>query len=235
MYHHIVEEGKETNKITITTERFKEDVEYIKNNGYTTITFRELIDCSKGKMDFPLKPIIITFDDGLEDNFTNGFPILKENNIKATIFVIGSRLGIKNYNNDNRYSYFSWEQAKEMYQSGLVEIQPHSFDLHHFKENTKYGHGVLPMKGENKNNYQKRFIEDTQKVRELIKENIGVDSYVYAYPYGDYVSINEKVLKGLGFEISLTTGRKTLYFPKELFGLRRINVPSHKSLEQLGI
>lgn len=77
MYHHVVEEGKEVNKITITTKRFEEDMEYLKTKGYTSISFKELIDYDEGKGNFPDKPVIITFDDGYEDNYINAYPILK--------------------------------------------------------------------------------------------------------------------------------------------------------------
>jgi len=233
MYHHIVEEGKETNKITINSQRFKDDMKFLKKEGYTAISFRELIDWKEGKGDLPQKPVIITFDDGYEDNYKYAYPILKENDMKATIFVIGSRIGITNFNNDPRYSYFSWEQAREMYESGFIEIQPHSYDLHHFKENAEHGHGVLPMNKESKEDYYSRFSQDTQRVMKLIKDNVGCEIYVYAYPYGKYVSESETVLKELGFKVTLTTKSKYANISKDLYELKRINVPSHKKLSEL--
>ena len=235
MYHHVVDEGVKTNKISVTTERFIEDMKYLKEKGYTAITFKELIDYREGKRKFPSKLILITFDDGLEDNYRNAYPVLKSANMKATIFVIGSRMGVENYNNDPRYSYFSWGQAKEMYGSGLIEIQPHTYDLHYYKESFNHGHGVLPMKNESKKDHYNRFLEDTNKVIRQIKDNVGTDCYIYAYPYGDYVSTNEEVLKDLGFQITLTTRSKHADISRGLYGLKRINVPSHKKLNQLGI
>jgi peptidoglycan/xylan/chitin deacetylase (PgdA/CDA1 family) len=233
MYHHVVEEGNETNKITITTKRFEEDIEYLKDKGYTVISFKELIAYSDGKENLPDKPIIITFDDGYEDNYKNAYPILKKNNIKATIFVVGSRIGITNFNDDSRYSYMSWDQAKEMYESGLIEIQPHSYDLHYYKESLKHGQGVLPKIKENKKEHHDRFLNDTEKVMKFIKDNVGSDSYVYAYPYGKYVLTNEEVLKELDFKITLTTQSQYADISNGLYGLKRINVPSHKKLKEL--
>jgi peptidoglycan/xylan/chitin deacetylase (PgdA/CDA1 family) len=233
MYHHVVEEGMETNKIMITTKRFEEDMEYLKKEGYTTIFFKELIDYKEGRGKLPEKPIVITFDDGYEDNYKNAYPILKRNNMKATIFVIGSRIGITNFNNDSRYSYLSWEQSKEMYESGLVEIQPHSYDLHYYRGNSEHGKGVLPISQENKKDHYNRFLKDTKEVMKHINNNIGCESYVFSYPYGKYVSTNEEVLKILNFKVTLTTKSEYADISNGLYGLKRINVPNHKKLEDL--
>ncbi|HLR35248.1 MAG TPA: polysaccharide deacetylase family protein [Tissierellales bacterium] len=233
MYHHIVEEGEETNKITVTNKRFKEDMEYLKNEGYNTISFKELIEFEEGKGDLPDKPIIVTFDDGYENNYKYAYPILKKDNMKATIFILGARMGITNYNRDSKYSYMSWEQAKEMQESGVIEIQPHSYDLHYYKESSKHGHGVLPMKKETKEEHYNRFLEDTEKVMKLIKDKVGSESYVFAYPYGDYNETNEEVLKDLNFKVTLTTRSEYADISNGLYGLKRINVPSHKKLKEL--
>lgn len=233
MYHHVVEEGNETNKITLTNKRFEEDMNYLKKKGYTPISFKELIADSECRGRFPKKPIIITFDDGYEDNYKYAYPILKKNNMKATIFVLGSRMGIANFNNDPRYSYMSWGQAKEMYDSGIIEIQPHSYDLHNYKENPNHGHGVLPKKGENEKEHYNRFLKDTQEIMRLIQDNVGSKCYVYAYPYGEYNDTNEKVLKDLNFKVSLTTKSEYGDISNGLYKIKRINVPSHKKLCQL--
>ncbi|WP_050353963.1 polysaccharide deacetylase family protein [Gottschalkia purinilytica] len=233
MYHHVVKDPSKTNLITVTDKRFEEDMEYLKKNGYNTISFKELIDYKEGRAKLPGKPIIITFDDGYDNNYKYAYPILKKNNMKATIFVVGSRLGIIKYNNDPRYSYFSWEQAKEMFESGLVEIQPHTYDLHYYKESPNHGEGVLSKTKESKKSHYDRFTKDTDKIIKLIKEKVGSESYVYAYPYGKYNSTNEEVLKKLNFKVTLTTKSKYANISDGLYELKRINVPSNKKLKDL--
>ncbi|AFS79569.1 polysaccharide deacetylase [Gottschalkia acidurici 9a] len=233
MYHHVVNDESKNNLITITDKRFKEDMDYIKENGYTSISFKELIDYKEGRRKLPDRPIIITFDDGYYNNYKYAYPILKEKNMKATIFVVGSRLGIANYNNDPRYSYFSWGEGKEMYESGLVEIQPHTYNLHYYKESSDHGEGALPKSGETKEQHHDRFSKDTENIVKAIKENIGCDSYVFAYPYGKYNDTNEEVLKDMNFKVTLTTKSKYADITDELYHLKRINVPSHKKLKEL--
>ena len=233
MYHHIVEEGEKTDKIRVTKERFKEDTEYLKKEGYTTISFKELIKYKEGQGKLPKKPIIITFDDGYKDNYEYAYPILKENNMKAAIFVIGSRIGKTNFNNDPKYNYFSWDEAKEMYNSGLIEIQPHSYNLHYYKESKSHGNGVLKRKGEDKSAYYARVKKDGIQAIQIIKDKLGSESYVYAYPYGKYNRATEKILKELNIKVTHTTRNRYANISKDLYGLKRINVTSYKKLEDL--
>lgn len=235
MYHNIVTDPNETKPplITITDKRFKRDMEYLKNNGYTTISFRELIDYKSGKGTLPKKPVVITFDDGLYSNYKYAYPILRENNMKATIFIIGSRVGKDTLSGRPIVPHFNWNEAKEMYDSGLIEIQPHTYNLHFFKESSTHGHGALPMTGESEKNHYDRFLKDTKKIKKLIKDNIGCESYVFAYPYGDYTATNEKVLKDLNFKSTLTTRSRYSDITDNLYGLKRINVPSHIELKDL--
>ncbi len=233
MYHRIVEDESEANLITLTLKRFEEDLAYLKNEKYTPISFSDLIDFKQGKSKLPKKPIIITFDDGYYNNYKYAYPVLLRENVKATIFVIGSRLGINNYKNDPRYSYFTWSQAKEMYQSNLVEIQPHTYDLHFYMENEKHGHGVLPMKNESEQDHYDRFARDTQIIVTSIEKNTGSKSYVFSYPYGNYNHTTEKLLKDMGFKVTTTTKSDFADITSGLYELKRINVPNHKTLAEL--
>lgn len=63
----------------------------------------------------PKDSILITFDDGYKNNYTNAFPILKKYGLKATIF-----LNTKYVENDE--FYLNWNEIKEMYESGLIDF-----------------------------------------------------------------------------------------------------------------
>ena len=232
MYHNITEDPLMTNRITVTKERFERDMNFLVDKGYTTITFEDLINFKEGLKELPEKPIIITFDDGRKNIYDLAYPIMKEKNIKFTFFVIGKRL--EQLPEDAMYGkYINWEQAKEMYDSGLAEIQPHTYDLHYSRESLTRGVGVLPLTGESEENYYNRFYDDTVKIIEAIKLNTGSDSYVYSFPYGKYHSISDIVLKDLGFKASVTTKTHYTDIKGDLWDLRRINVPCQIELEDL--
>ena len=108
MYHSISDEK------AINSKNFEEQLELMKN--YATFKFEELeeVHCT-----LPKNSILLTFDDGYKDNYTNAFPLLKKYNMKATIFLNTAYIGTDP-------EYLNWEEIKEMYESGLVDFQLHT-------------------------------------------------------------------------------------------------------------
>ena len=78
MYHLILKNPKNKNKFTIAQSTFEEDLKYIKSNGYTTVSIKNLIDFTEGKENLPPKPILLTFDDGAYNNYLYAFPLAKK-------------------------------------------------------------------------------------------------------------------------------------------------------------
>lgn len=93
-YHRLLSKGDITKGIpdnerifVCYAERFEEQMKYLSDNGYNTISMDDFVRCVEGRKDLPEKPIIITFDDGFESNYKYAYPILKKYNLNATIFV----------------------------------------------------------------------------------------------------------------------------------------------------
>ena len=86
MYHSINDNDPE-NKMVLPINMFKEQMLWLNDNDFNSLTLDEAIMALENDL-IPENPIVITFDDGYVDNYENAFPILKENNIKATFFVI---------------------------------------------------------------------------------------------------------------------------------------------------
>ena len=108
MYHGV---GLESN---LSTEEFEKQIKQIKN--MNTYKFEEIQELNYL---IPRKSILLTFDDGYRNNYTNAYPILKKYNKKATIFLNTAYVGIDD-------DYLTWDQILEMYSSGLVDFQLHS-------------------------------------------------------------------------------------------------------------
>ena len=104
------------NETTLSVEQFGAQMKYLSDEGYTVITPTELLDAWQGKAGLPAKPIVLTFDDGHVDIYKNIFPILQKYNFKATFFIVTDYV--------NLYpDYLTWQQAREMQESGLVDIE----------------------------------------------------------------------------------------------------------------
>ena len=108
MYHSV------SNEKGMNPEEFEQQMVLIEK--YHTFKFEEL---EKIGNKFPKNTVLVTFDDGYADNYINAFPLLKKYNIKSTIF-----LNTRYINKDPLY--LTWNQVKEMYESGLVDFQLHT-------------------------------------------------------------------------------------------------------------
>lgn len=111
MYHNVF--INKTNGI-ISIEEFEQHMEYIKNK--KTFKMEELENLN---YKVPKNSILITFDDGYKNNYTNAFSILKKYGLKATIFLNTKYVGNDEY-------YLNWDEIKEMYKSGLIDFQMHT-------------------------------------------------------------------------------------------------------------
>ena len=149
---------------------FKETMQYLHDNNYKTLTMNELYDWYKGNKEYNRKTVVITFDDGRVDNYYYALPILKEYNINATIFVIGSFIKetSKPYEPD-KFSIFGQDLIDDITNNyPNIELQSHSYALHSKKGNK---HHIKDLSKE-------ELIEDFKKEKELF-------GYEFmAYPYG---------------------------------------------------
>lgn len=240
MYHHFVTDPSQENSLCISPEKFKSDLLALKNAGYETVSFKEILDYVHQGIDLPEKPIIITIDDGYESNYEYAYPILQELGMKATIFVIGWSVGETKYRDKDHdiIPHFSWEEAKEMVESGLIDIQNHTYDMHEIDETkAPYRKGVLQRKDEDLESYSIDFTTDILKLHELINSHLGYEAKVLAYPYGIYSTQSEQLLSSIGYHVTLTTKNGLNIIqrqkPESLFALKRFNVGYDLSSEEL--
>lgn len=231
MYHHI--SNQVLNGGIVTPEKFEDDIKSLLEEGYTPIFISDLSDYLNGYNTLPDKPIIITFDDGYESNYEYAYPVAKALGVKITISPIGWSVGRSTFLNSDLAitPHFTWEEAKEMYDSGLVDFQNHTYDLHS-PEGLSYGQensvskGVLALEGENFEAYKTRLTSDLMRLQYDMFQETGHISTILCYPYGAYSEDSERILKSIGYIGSLTTreGVRTYYTPSDLWAMPRLNV-----------
>ena len=207
MYHSIG--YTENNSYVVTPEKFKHQMELLKENGYTTVTFDELVNYVETGAKLPEKPIAVTFDDGYLDNYQYAYPILKELGMKATINTVGIFIGADTYKDTGNeiMPHFNAEQGKEMLDSGVIDLQLHSYDLHRDPMDEDYRFGTEQPEGESDEEYRQILTEDTDKCKDIFVEAFGMDDedlFVYAYPQGAYNEISEEVMSQLNIKVTLT-------------------------------
>ncbi|GAA0728744.1 polysaccharide deacetylase family protein [Clostridium malenominatum] len=199
MYHSInYEKG---NELMVPKENFREQMNYLKDNGYTTLTLNELYNFFLNNKPVPEKSVVITFDDGYKDNYTNAYPILKEFNFKAVVFVITNNM-------NNHKNFITSEQALELDNNG-IEIQSHTVN-HERLSTLDYNSQLKTLKE------SKRFLEN------LLHREV---SYI-AYPYGAFNNSTIKAAEEAGYKMAFTTAGTWSDKSDGLYTLDRVYISS---------
>lgn len=238
MYHHISDEV--TSSAVISPERFEEHMAALKDSGYNTIRLTDLTAYVENGDELPDNPILITFDDGYSSNYELAFPVLKKYNMSAVINVIGVTAGAQTYKDTGVAinPHFTYEQAQEMIESGIIDIQSHSYDMHNNEElDRDYRQGVYRKKNESEAEYIEVFRNDFMKSKNEIESNTDSTVIAYAYPNGFYTTLSEVLLSEMGVKITMTVeeGMNTVIkgLPQSLRAMKRYRMHDGITGEEL--
>ncbi len=91
MYHHIAPQDEANAKgfssLNVDSSMFDQQMGYLASHGYTTIFAEDLVNALLTHTSLPVKSVVVTIDDGYEDNYSYAFPIIKKYGIKTSLFV----------------------------------------------------------------------------------------------------------------------------------------------------
>lgn len=189
----IIQENPEydANSVIDYTENFEEQMKYLYDNGWTTLTMDEFYQWHQGNKDIPKKSCVITFDDGYADMYYEVYPILKKYNFSATCFVVGDFIPeiTPSYSPSYRHLFIGWDKIKEIEQNyPKFQFESHSYHLHTPDEN-----GQQPWISASYN---------------TLKEDFNLmDKYNFeymAYPYGGYNNTMLKAVKNSNIKMAFT-------------------------------
>lgn len=211
MYHYIRKNPHPKNKVWenlhVSPEQFAEQLKYLSDHGYHSITLDDL-DASLNKgIQLPDKPIILTFDDGYISFYTSAFPLLKQYNMKAIEFIITKGVSAVP-------SYLTWSQIEEMNQSPLISFGAHT-----------QHHPSLTQ------------IQETKRKDEIIGSKNELESHLhkpvrwFAYPYGSFNNPVILDVQSAGFSGAVSTVYGAIQSKETLFTMPRIMVSGSFSLD----
>ncbi len=186
--------------LAVRPDDFDTQMKYLSENGYHTISPDELYESLAGTGELPDNPVMITFDDGYEDNYVNAYPILKKYGFKATIFVVTSFL------DKNKKGYMSWDQAREMDANG-ISIQSHTVD---HKSMTDLTDDQLRME-----------LVDSKKKAE---KELGHPVNYMAYPTGTYNLHIAQMVKEAGYKAAFTIKYGNVDKASNIYALERVPI-----------
>ena len=202
MYHAVGDEIWGYSDLFVSEAGMEEQLQYLQENGYEPIWFSDLAHIEDYE-----KPVILTFDDGYDDNYTVLYPLLEKYQTKATIFVIGNAMGSQHK--------MSQQLGDELAASGLVSIQSHT-----------YTHGNLSAMDE------PALRQEMELSNAALAAATGQIPYVLCYPEGKYSHLTMDVAKDYyTFALRMDgwtyqTGMDPYQVPRS-FVSRRITLPDY--------
>ncbi len=208
MYHYVDDEpppaGPYADGLTVRTPDFVEEMDYLVENGYHTVTLADAYLAMAGLKPLPENPVALTFDDGGLDNYEVAFPILADRGLTGTFFVITKTVG-----SDGQ---MTWDQLREMADAGMA-VQSHS-----------YSHPGLPGVSD------ERLRSELEKSRSSIEAHVDQPVYVLSYPAGEYDQRVIEAAKDAGYVMAVATDKGERLNPDAPFEITRRRIPAFLSL-----
>lgn len=204
MYHRVAYAGASGELNVVGQKSFDRQMKFLYKHGYQVISLDDLVDgILKGSL-FNRRSVVITFDDGYEDNYIKAFPTLKKYDFPATIFVISDSVGTP--------GFMTWQQLKEM-QDANVKVGSHT--RHHV---------YLPDVHD-----QSQLENEITNSKKLLESNLETQVEYFSYPSGGYTEEIKEIVKNAKYKGACATNRGYDRFNTGVFELKRIRINNNDS------
>lgn len=223
-YHEVVDTGEAPfapDAMTITVRELAGHFSWLQEHGYTAVSLDQVLAAGAGKARLPDKPVLLTFDDGYVSFHSRVLPLLKLFNYPAVLALVGSWMeeapaGSVAYGASPvaRGKFLTWEQVRELQDSGLVEIASHSHDLHKGIAGNPQGnlqpaattrnYDAASGGYEDEARYQARVLGDLRKSAELIEQRTGRRPRALVWPYGSFSPMTLGLARDAGYAVTFT-------------------------------
>jgi peptidoglycan/xylan/chitin deacetylase (PgdA/CDA1 family) len=213
MYHYISVPPADADiyrkDLSVTPERFEGHLQYLLSAGYHVVTLDDLLYALTQGRPLPEKPVILTFDDGYEDNYQNAFPLLQKYGVSGHFFIISD------FVNAGRPGYMSWQQIEEMAAVGQ-----------HFGSHSR-DHPDLSGKPVD------YLVWQALGGLESIQEHLGYHPRWVSYPSGGYDQQVIAVYKSANYWGGLAADQGATHTLDDIFHLTRVRVRGTYTAEDL--
>jgi len=209
MYHHIGDLPIDATELqttwTVTPKNFDAQMQWLARGGFRSISMAQLVAHLKNRQPLPAKPIIISFDDGWEEQFSTAFPIMTRYGLSGTFFVYTQPL--------DHTQYMTWAQVQALATGGM-DIQSHSITHPHLRT-------MAPGAA----------FKEIADSKATLEKRLGKPVVAFCYPFGEYNNAIVEMVKRAGYESAVTLAGGYRQRTDELYLLRRIRVSYHVTLD----
>ena len=213
MYHSISSRAsREFRKYTVPPWLFAEHMSYLAQLHYTPITVTQFTKAiTDAKIGLPERPVILTFDDGFADFYTNALPVLEQYGFAATLYVatafVGGTSRWLTRENESTRAMLQWSQLSEISAAG-IECGAHSHShsqLDRLPEAVAQGEIVLCKK--------------------ILEDRLAQEISTFAYPFGYYTATLRQLVRAAGYSSACAVKNATSSTADDRFSLARLLVP----------
>jgi peptidoglycan/xylan/chitin deacetylase (PgdA/CDA1 family) len=248
-FHDVVDRGDRGDDQAVTAASLVSFFEWLRGNGWTAITLDDIERARSGARRLPDRAILITFDDGYRSLYTRVFPLLLAYRMPAVAALVGSwmattRAETRRVGDDVIPAsdlLITWDEAREMARSGLVEFATHGYDLHRSHRANPQG-GELPAAAslgydprggyETREAYRQRIRADLDQARAQFQKELGRVPRAVAWPFGRYLAVGEAEALAANYRFTLTLDPEPA-FPEELPVIPRLSPGRDSDLPSL--
>lgn len=254
-YHDVRDRLKETFALrpdpsAVDTDELIAHFAWLREHGYQPVSLSAIVASRNGGPPLPPKAILLTFDDGYKSTYSRVFPLLKLFRYPALIALVGDWLrveddGMVDYDGNAlpRNHFITWQEVREMVDSGLVEVASHSHHLHRGLLGNPQGNRQPaaitreyyrePQRYEDDAQYTQRLRDDLARSTKLIERHTGQRPRAMVWPYGAYNRIGLAIAKELGMPITLNLEPGPNVTEHPLTQIRRVLMEFHHSIGDL--
>jgi peptidoglycan/xylan/chitin deacetylase (PgdA/CDA1 family) len=176
--------------LCVSSSIFEHQMKYLKENDFHVISPAELLAFLKYQHGLPKKSVLITMDDGYRSVYTHAYPILKKYGFTATLFIYTDFVGVSKM-------AVTWDQLREMKADGF-----------YVGSHTMYHSDLTVARdGESEAEWLARIEKELYESKKIIDKKLGQDTYVLAYPYGNYDQRSAIIAREAGYKIAMSVKR----------------------------
>lgn len=221
-YHDVRKEvatGHDNDPFAVSRKNLARHFAWLKANDYRVVSLDDVLAARAGTRPLPEKAVLLTFDDGEASLYTEVFPLLKLHGYPAVAALVTSWLEVPagedvQFGNDilPRSAFITWEQAREMRASGLVEFVSQSHDLHRdivvsplgTRQPAASSRAFNNGSHESLTDYYHRVHNDLVTSRDVLVRRVGSAPRALVWPYGAHSNVGWQAAQSAGYELSLT-------------------------------